>query len=348
MKNFGPSGGGHYRERRELTAMEFDGPGVVFDESGEAWPAQPGQLAQRLGHSADHVDVIANAVRNLGFVHVAPIRDVLLVTFEPSVVSPLAAVAAFYEISAHAAKRLVLAYPGRAGHPDRCEVFNNVIEGLKRLDDAANRARSPARPAWLQSPPTNRRLWQPDRDGNEKKRAAVAARDSDLLVKSRAGDYSTRLLRPLSSISADDEWLGQLLNFWGSARRGRRLPSNESLDSLELLNIAQGRAHIVDAASSNPAGYRFRLWGAVNSYGGGYANRTLGEMPAGLMRDDAIEDYRQAVAAGTPSYYLINLMEKNLSYSYARLLLPLARDGRRVDRLVVLINERPLPELGKT
>ena len=70
-------------------------------------------------------------------------------------------------------------------------------------------------------------------------------------------------------------------------------------------------------------------------------------MPAGLMRDDAIEEYQQAVAAGTPSYHLISLVEKRLSYSYARLLLPLAQDGRRVDRLIVLINERPLPELDK-
>ncbi|HUC70776.1 MAG TPA: hypothetical protein VMS01_06260 [Stellaceae bacterium] len=272
----------------------------------------------------------------------------LLVTFEPSVVSPLAAVAAFYEISAHAAKRLILAYPGRAGRPDRCEVFNNVVEGLKRLDDAANRGPNATRPPWLQSEPADRRLWRPSKDRipNRKPPAAVS-RDCGPQMKSRAEDFSIRLSRPPAAISADDEWLGQLRNFWGNARRGRRLPSSESLDSLELLNIARGRAHIVDTASSNPAGYRFRLWGAVNSYGDGYANRTLGEMPSGFMRDDAIEDYRQAVAAGTPSYHLISLVEKNLSYSYARLLLPLAQDGRRVDRLVVLINERPLPELRK-
>ena len=118
-------------------------------------------------------------------------------------------------------------------------------------------------------------------------------------------------------------------------------------NSLELLNVARGRAHIVDTTGSNPAGYRFRLWGAVNSYGGGYANRALGEMPAGLMRDEAIDDYRKVVAAGIPRYHLISLVEKNLAYSYARLLLPLAQDGRRVDRLVVLINERRLPELGR-
>ena len=334
-------------ERGELITVRSDADGVIFDDSGEAWPAQPARLAGRFGYG-EPFDVIANAVRNLGFVHVAPIRDVLMVTFEPSVVSPLAAVAAFYEISSHAAKRLILAYPGTAGHPDRCEVFTNVIDGLRRLDDAANRARNANRPPWLQNPPTNRGLRQPYRSGLSQTQPPTAGgpRAAKPHVRSRAGDFSLRLLRPLASISAADGWLGELLSFWGSARRGRRLPSTESLDSLELLNVARGRAHIVDAASSDPAGYRFRLWGAVNSYGGGYANRVLGEMPAGLMRDEAIADYRQVVASGAPSYHLISLVEKTIDYSYARLVLPLAQDGRRADRLIVLINERRLPELA--
>jgi hypothetical protein len=330
-----------------LTAPGPDISGVVFDDSGEAWPARSAQLVERLGHSADHVDVIANAVRQLGFVHVAPIRDALLVKFEPSIVCPLAAVAAFYEISAHAAKRLILAYPGKANDPDRCEVFDSVIDGLRRLDAAAIRSRNTARPRWLQRA-ADRRTWQPSQNRFPKGRSSAAATAAYRFHKTaRAGDFSTKLFQSLASISADDEWLGRLLSFWGTSRRGRRLPSNESLDSLEVLNIASGRAHIVDTTSSTPAGYRFRLWGAVNSYGSGYANRTLGEMPAGLMRDDAIEDYRQVVGAGVPSYSLIRLVEKTLAYSYARLLLPLAQDGRRVDRLIVLINERPLPELDK-
>jgi hypothetical protein len=68
-------------------------------------------------------------------------------------------------------------------------------------------------------------------------------------------------------------------------------------------------------------------------------------MPAGSMRDDAIEDYWEVVTTGLPTYQLNYHVEKNLPYSYARLLLPLAADGRRVDRLVVLINERHLPEV---
>ena len=165
------------------------------------------------------------------------------------------------------------------------------------------------------------------------------------VVKAQAGDYSKRLSRPLDSISLEDAWLGQLLGYWSSARSGWRLPSSESLDPLQLLNIARGRAHIVDTSDSDPEGYRFRIWGTVNSYGGGHDNKTLGDMPAGSMRDDAIEDYWEVVTTGVPTYQLINHVEKNVLYSYARLLLPLAADGCRVDRLFVLINERPLPQV---
>jgi hypothetical protein len=152
------------------------------------------------------------------------------------------------------------------------------------------------------------------------------------------------LSRPLDSISLEDEWLGQLLRYWRCARSAWRLPSSESFNPLQVLNIARGRAHIVDTSDSDPEGYRFRIWGAVNSYGSGHDNKTLRDMPAGSMRDDAIEDYWEVVTTGVPTYQLINRVEGNLPYSYARLLLPIAADGRRVDRLVVLINERPLPE----
>jgi hypothetical protein len=327
--------------------FELDPWGVVFDEAGEAWPAEPRLLARRLGPDADALDVIANAVSNLGFVHVAPIRNALSVTFEPSVVSPLAAVAAFYEIVGHGPRCLVLTYPGEKGQPDRCEIINNIIEGLRRLEQAANRGRNAARPPWLQSPPSDRRRQRLSQHRVlQAKLPSAGPRTAQPQIKSRAGNRSIQLCRPLTVIPADDEWLGRLLSFWGNARKGRRLPSSESLDSLELLNIASGRAHIVDTSSSNPLGYRFRLWGVINSYGNGYANRALGEMPQGLMRDDAIEEYRQVVTTGAPNYHLIHIVENELVYSYARLLLPLAQDGRRVDRLVVLINERRLPELA--
>ena len=113
--------------------------GVIFDDAGEALPADPIYLARRLGQVAGDVDVIAYAVQALGFVHVAPIRDALLVRFEPSTVCHLAAFAAFYEIAGHHPRRLILGSPRKAGTPDRYEIINSVMEGLKRVEAALHR-----------------------------------------------------------------------------------------------------------------------------------------------------------------------------------------------------------------
>ena len=322
--------------------------GVIFDDMGEALPAHPMDLACRLARFTGDIDIIDYAIQRLGFVYVAPIRDALLVKFEPSTVHHLAVFAAFYEIVGHAPNRLILGCPGKAGNPDRYEIFNNLIEGLKRVEAALQRSQASidlAEQRFAGSPVDGRLCESPrDRYPNRERVAAFSGL-SGRAVKKQAGDHSRRLSRPLDAISPEDEWLRQLLRGWHEARSGWRLPSSESLDPLQLLNIARGRAHIVDTSQSNPEGYRFRVWGTVNSYGSGHAKKTLGEMPAGLMRDNAIEDYREVVTTGVPTYRLISHVESKSSYSYARLLLPLAADGLCVDQLVVLINERPLPEL---
>ena len=120
-----------------MGALESRIDGVIFDGSGEALP--PAHLARRLGCQKSNIDVIAYAVGTLGFVHVAPIRDALLVKFDPSTVDHLAAFAAFYEIVGKAPERLVLAYPGKAGGPEQYEIFNSLISGLKRVEAALNR-----------------------------------------------------------------------------------------------------------------------------------------------------------------------------------------------------------------
>jgi len=300
----------------ESPRPEFDG--VIFDDAGEPLPAHPAFLARRFGCLPSDGDVIAYAIQKLGFVYVGPIRDALLVKFEPSSVSHLAAFAAFYEIAGHAPGRLVLGSPGSAGSPERYEIFNDFIKGLKRVEAALS-------------------VYQGS--------TGLAAGPGEAAAKGQAGSSSKRLMRPLDSISSRDEWLGQLLCNWRNARCGSRLPSSETLDPLQLLNIARGRAHIVDTSVSNPTGYRFRVWGTVNSYRAGDANKSLGDMPASSMRDGAFEDHWEVVTTGVPTYQLIFHVEESTPYSYARLLLPLAADGRRVDQLVVLINERPLPEL---
>lgn len=322
--------------------------GVIFDDRGEGLPADPVYLARRFGCAWSDFDVVAYVIRKLGFVQVAPIRDALLIKFEPTTVQHLAAFAAFYEIAGHSPKRLILGCPGKGGNPDQYEIFNSVIEGLKRVEVALQLYQDSSGLAERQSAGSaaigSRRHTPRERSANSERVAAVSG-SGGRTIRAQAGDHSKRLSLPIDSISSRDEWLEQLLHSWRNARCGWRLPSIESLDPLQLLNIARGRAHMVDTRDPKPESYKFRLWGAVNSYGGGHSNKTLGEMPAGLMRDEAIEDYWEVATTGLPTYQLISHVENNIPYSYARLLLPLASDGRRVDQLVVLINERPLPEL---
>lgn len=332
-----------------MTAVGSEAAGVLIDDTGMPLPADPLYLVQRLGCPPGDFDAIAHAVRNLGYIQVAPVRGALLVKFEPTTVRRLAAIAAFYEIAGRAPKRLILACPGKTGTPDRYEIFHDLSEGLRRLEAALEshqdgRGETRTQPA---QPPAGRAPGKPPRRGSAGGGRVVSFwRPDGLAIRRQADDLSKRLCLPLDAIAPQDAWLGQLLAIWRKARPGWRLPAIESLDTLEVLNIARGRAHIVDTRNPDPASYRFRLWGTVNSYGDGHANHTLAQMPEGLMREDALEDYWEVVTTGVPSYQLIHRIEHDLLFSYARLLLPLAADGRRVDQLLVLFNERALPELG--
>jgi hypothetical protein len=322
------------QEYEQLEPRQAATAGVIFDDKGEGLPADPVFLVRRFGCPSSNLDVVAYAIQKLGFVQVAPVRDALLVKFEPTTVRHLAAFAAFYEIAGRSPKRLILGCLGTAGNPDRYEIFNSVIEGLERVEAALQHHQDPGG-----SVERHRERF------TTRGEVAVVSGSGGLTMRGRAGDYSKRLSLPIDAISSRDEWLDQLLRSWRNARCGWRLPSSEALDPLQVLNIARGRAHIVETHDTKPEGYRFRLWGTVNSYGDGHANKTLGEMPAGSMRDEAIEDYWEVATTGVPTYELISLVDNKIPYSYARLLLPVAADGRRVDQLVVLINERPLPEL---
>lgn len=161
------------------------------------------------------------------------------------------------------------------------------------------------------------------------------------------GDFSSRLCLAPGDIRGEDDWIGRLLALWRSNRPGSRLPSRANFDSVDLMAMARGRVHIVDTTADQPAGYFFRLWGSTVTLdrGQNYTKTRLGEMPHTTMRDAAIEDYGDVVATGVPAYQLVYHVQDFIHYSYARLLLPLATDGRRVDQVLVAVNQRDVPEL---
>ena len=61
----------------------------------------------------------------------------------------------------------------------------------------------------------------------------------------------------------------------------------------------------------------------------------------------ARQDYRAVRDLGVPLYHDIAATRRDDTLSYARLILPFADDGRRVDRLIVASAERAFPDLVK-
>jgi hypothetical protein len=161
-------------------------------------------------------------------------------------------------------------------------------------------------------------------------------------------DLSSRLCLGLDKIQPADDWIATLLTIWRDRRRGGLLPKRGDFDSVELMRVSQGRIHIVDTQAGIPHGYFFRLWGSTITLdrGADYTKTRLGEMPHTTMRDAAIEDYSDVVSTGVPTYQLVFHLQDFMPYSYGRLLLPLASDGRRVDQILACINQRGIPELA--
>jgi hypothetical protein len=163
-------------------------------------------------------------------------------------------------------------------------------------------------------------------------------------------DVSKRLYLPAQAIPVHDEWIGKIHAMWAGLRPGGRVPKWRDLDRSRLFGLSKGRIHIVDTLSGDPWTYWFRTWGTgiLFDNGANYTALTLGSMPHTAMRKAALEDYADVVATGVPAYQLIFNREQGREHSYARLLLPFACDGRRVDRLLVCINQREIPEIQKT
>jgi hypothetical protein len=62
------------------------------------------------------------------------------------------------------------------------------------------------------------------------------------------------------------------------------------------------------------------------------------------MRDATIEDYQSVCFTGVPCYQHIVALIDFIQYSYSRLILPMATDGRAVDGLIICINARKFPD----
>jgi hypothetical protein len=105
---------------------------VIFEAGGNALRPTRSELAQWLGPTAVGRDPVDYAIRTLGFVRVRMVRSALVVEFQPSIASPWAVIAAYYEIADRAPNRIVLAC---RGSPDRFEIFCNAMRACQRIEE---------------------------------------------------------------------------------------------------------------------------------------------------------------------------------------------------------------------
>ena len=70
----------------------------------------------------------------------------------------------------------------------------------------------------------------------------------------------------------------------------------------------------------------------------------VGDLPSTPYKSALIEDYSSVAWSGTPLYQHVLAQVQSIRYSYSRLLLPLAEDGRKVNILIICTRDRVFPD----
>lgn len=131
---------------------------------------------------------------------------------------------------------------------------------------------------------------------------------------------------------------------WEQLRPDGLIPTRSEFDISQLRPI-MAAASLIDTAADDPADYTVRLLGREVHPVMSLPRQRLGELASAAFRDMLMQDYYACVSSGVPLYHEIVARIDYLTWSYARLILPFARDRRRVDELMVCPVALELPDL---
>ncbi len=164
---------------------------------------------------------------------------------------------------------------------------------------------------------------------------------------SDAADVVKRRRLPLTGFAPEDAKLLEAYGYWESRRRDGLLPARKDIDVLDLRPL-MGWMHLVDTSDKDPNNYSFRLFGSSVRMDGSrnYQNLRIGDYYSKPYRETLIEDYGSVVFTGVPALHQVVALLNYLKYSYVRLILPLADDGRTVNMLLVCINKRTFTDFA--
>jgi hypothetical protein len=138
--------------------------------------------------------------------------------------------------------------------------------------------------------------------------------------------------------------LMDLYRYWEALRVDGLLPNRTDFD-MDKLRPVMGMASVVDVEDDDPHAFRIRLQGSRLPLKFDHSKHTVGDIDSGAYKEMLAIDYRAAKEIGSPAYHEIAARLDYLTHSYARLILPFAKDGRRVDQLYVCSTLVKFPDL---
>ena len=133
----------------------------------------------------------------------------------------------------------------------------------------------------------------------------------------------------------EDPKLVGLYDYWQAKRGGRRYPSRADIDPTEMTFVL-GNIDLVEI-SRDPIVFTFRLSGSNIDRNEGFnmQGKTLDEYPLPEHRDAVKRTYLETLSSGEPHYEVLDRISDGKLQRYARLILPLSRDGQTIDMFLM-------------
>lgn len=130
--------------------------------------------------------------------------------------------------------------------------------------------------------------------------------------------------------------LRRLYEYWCERRRGRRFPARADVDPLDL-SFLLGNLILADVVEGDPPAFYIRLHGTNLAERSGYelTGKMLTDLPVGEYRALAVESFTQVAKTGEPVHGHRNRVLDGRLRQYEALILPLSKDGERVDMLMI-------------
>src|SRR3954468_9351144 len=129
--------------------------------------------------------------------------------------------------------------------------------------------------------------------------------------------------------------LVQLYDYWDRKRAGRRWPTRDDIDPLDM-RFALGNIDLVEI-TYDPLVFFFRVSGSNIDRDEGFnmQGKTLDEYPLPQHREAVRKTYMRVLAKGEPDYEELERLDEGKLVRYGRLILPLSEQGDRVDMFLM-------------